>query len=134
LTTGAAADGLRERMADMRQRIASGRMQAQRKQNLFDDLDGARMTMARYRESQVAVKEVAKLDLDGAAAKYAAVFAKFGLEVQPERSGILIQRIRAEEPAVRDALIAALDHWAFCASKPLDAELLALARAADQDE
>src|SRR5262249_36495960 len=52
-----------------------------------------------------------RLDYRGGAAKFAKAFTDYGLEVKPERAEELARRIRAEEPAVRDALIVALDTW-----------------------
>ena len=44
------------------------------------------------------------------------------------------ERIRGQDPAIRDALIVALDHWSFCdRGSPMKSYLLAIARAADQD-
>jgi serine/threonine protein kinase/tetratricopeptide (TPR) repeat protein len=125
LRTGAAADDLRERVADMRERIASGQTLAQRREKLFRDLDDARMALATQRESN--------FDFAGAAAKYAAAFAAFGIEVQPGQTEVLAQQIRSEAPAVRDALIVALDNWAFCVKEPMKTDLLAIAQAADED-
>ena len=126
LTTGAAADGLRQRVADMRQRIESGRMQTQRMENLFRGLDDARMAKSTWVGTA--------FDYAGASAKYAAAFAKFGLEVHPGQEEVLAQRIRSEEPAVREALIVALDYWVSCERSPLKAELRVIVRAADHDE
>ena len=50
-------------------------------------------------------------DYAGAATKYAAAFAAYGLEVTPGRTEELARRIRAEQPAIREALIVALEDW-----------------------
>lgn len=55
-------------------------------------------------------------DFAGAAKKYAAAFTAFGLEVTPEQIEELARRIRAEQPAYREALILALDDWRIAAA------------------
>jgi serine/threonine protein kinase/tetratricopeptide (TPR) repeat protein len=127
LTTGAATDDLRERVADLRQRIASGRMRPQRKEGLFRDLHDARMSMA-----NVTVTEW-HLDYNSAAAKHRTAFARFGLRVVPGQTEALAQQIHGEELAVRDALIVALDSWAFCEGAPIAKDLRTTAQAADPD-
>ncbi|HLW66474.1 MAG TPA: tetratricopeptide repeat protein [Gemmataceae bacterium] len=130
LATGAANDSLHEHVVEVRKRIARGRAQTQRKDNLFRGLDDARMALAAYSGSH--------FDYAGAAAKYAAAFTSYGLEIQSARSEELATLIGAEESSVRDALIVALDNWAFCAEKyfkmgPSKSVLLAIAQAADHD-
>ncbi len=106
LTSGAAADDLPERVATARRRIEAGRTQAARKEKLFRDLDEARMALAGHVDND--------FDYAGAAAKYAAAFADFGLDVT--RRDECTRRIGAAEPEVRDALIVALDDWAYVAA------------------
>jgi tetratricopeptide (TPR) repeat protein/serine/threonine protein kinase len=113
------------RIAQATERAEQRRSQALRREKLFRDLDDARMALATNKEGH--------FDFAGAAARYAAAFAAFGLEVQPGQSEVLAQRFRDEEPAVRDALIVALDYWAYCERTSLKADLIAIARAADQD-
>jgi tetratricopeptide (TPR) repeat protein/serine/threonine protein kinase len=132
LHTGVLDDRLGQRVEDLRGRIVGGRVWAEkrrtqtlRREKLFRDLDDARMASATWIDTH--------FDYAGAAAKYRAALAGFGLEVQPGQPEALAQRLRAEEPAVRDALIVGLDHWASFAKKPVGADLLANARAADQD-
>ena len=103
LRTGTADDRLRQRVLDVRQQIGQQRAQAQRTANLLRDLDDARMTRSIWIETH--------FDYAGAATKYAAAFAAYGLEVKPGRTEELARRIRAEQPAIREALIVALDDW-----------------------
>ena len=76
-------------------------------------------------------------DYAGTAAEYQAAFLAYELAVKPGHTVELAQRIRAEEPAFSEALLVALDYWAYAASRartePSAAELLALAEAADND-
>ncbi len=129
LRTGTADDRLRQRVLDQRQLIGQHRAQAQRTATLFRDLDDARMTRSIWIENH--------FDYAGAATKYAAAFAAYGLEVKPGRTEELARRIRAEQPAVREALIVALGDWQFTALRPKTAELAklvwAIAGAADDD-
>jgi serine/threonine protein kinase/tetratricopeptide (TPR) repeat protein len=139
LSTGVAEDDLRQRVQALRQQIEQGHRQckqqweqAQRKEKLLIDLDDARLTQSRL---------VGNLnDLSGAAAKYAAAFAAYGLEV-PGGDGAA-RRIATEEQEVREALILALDDWtAILRLMPRPADpayelamkLQALAQAADKD-
>ena len=126
MTTGEAAQSLRERVDDLRLRITSGRTQTTRKETLFRELDNARMALVTLKGSL--------FDYEGATAKYAAAFTQFGLEFQPGHTDDLAQRIRDQEPPVRDALMSALHFWAHCTSeKPVKDGLLTLAGAVDQD-
>ncbi len=129
LRTGTADDRLQERVRDERRQTGEQRAQAQRKANLLRDLDDARMTQSSWIETH--------WDYAGAAAKYAAACAAYGLEVTPGRTEELARRIRAEHPAIREALIVALEHWGNTArwAKRLEwAKLLeAIAAAADDD-
>ncbi len=54
-----------------------------------------------------------KFDYGGAAARYAVAFAAYELKVKPGQTEELASQIRAEPPGVREALILALDDWAF---------------------
>jgi len=129
LRTGTADDRLRQRVLDVRQQIAQQRAQAQRTAKLLRDLDDARMTRSIWMETH--------FDFAGAATKYAAAFAAYGLEVKPGRSEELARRIRAQQPAVREALIVALEDWWQTATWAKTAELAnlvrAIAAAADDD-
>jgi tetratricopeptide (TPR) repeat protein len=128
LRTGTADDHLRQRVLDVRQQIEQHRAQAQRTAKLLRDLDEARMTAAIWISTH--------FDSAGAAAKYAAAFTAYGLEVKPGRTAELAQRIRAEQPAIREALIVALDYWSNSANvaKTAEANLVrALAAAGDDD-
>ena len=136
LRTGTADDRLHQRVLDAQEQIERGRTQAQRKANLLRGLDDARMMRSIWIETH--------FDYAGAAAKYAATFAAYGLEVKPGRTEALAQGIRAEQPAVREALIVALDYWGDTATraKTVDANaktadvvdlVRAIADAADDD-
>jgi tetratricopeptide (TPR) repeat protein len=136
LTTGTDDDVLRDRVDVMRSRLEQGRRQTEheqaralRKENLFRDLDEARMASLVFLNSD--------FDPTAIADKFGAAFAAYGLEVKPAKSKELAERIRAEVPAVRAALLLALDEWICAASKAraktLAAELRAIVPAADDD-
>ena len=103
LRTGTAGARLQGQVLDVRQRIGQQGEQAGRTANLLRDLDDARMTQSIWIETH--------FDYAGAAKKYAAAFAAYGLGVTPGRTEELARRIRAEQPAIREALIVALDEW-----------------------
>jgi len=128
LKTGTADDRLRQRVLNVQQEIERQRAQAQRTANLFHDLDDARMTRSILIGNQ--------FDLAGSATKYAAAFATYGLEVTPDRIEELARRIRAEQPAIRDALIVALEDWSqfnLAKTVKLANPMRAIAAAADDD-
>ena len=93
------------------------------------DLDHARISRSIWIENQ--------FNYAGSATKYAAVFAAYGLEVKPGRTEELARRIRAEEPAIGEALIVALEDWHESAAEAKTMELAdlvgAIAAAADDD-
>jgi tetratricopeptide (TPR) repeat protein/serine/threonine protein kinase len=126
--TGTADDRLRQRVLDVQQEIKPQRAQAQRKANLLRDLDDARMTRS--------ILIGSRFDHATSASKYAAAFAAYGLEVTPGRIDEVARRIRAEQPAFREALIVALEDWSQF-NLPLDVKLAnpmrAIAAAADDD-
>jgi serine/threonine protein kinase/tetratricopeptide (TPR) repeat protein len=126
LTTGADDDVLRQRVAELRGQLDKGQARAVRKEKLFRDLDEARLALSVWVDDH--------FDDAGCAAKFAAAFAAFGLEITPERKDELARRIAAEEPEVRDALLVALLEWARAAqptSKGTANDLLELAGTAD---
>jgi tetratricopeptide (TPR) repeat protein/serine/threonine protein kinase len=136
LRTGAAEEPLRQRALEVRRRLEQGRLQTEqrralrlRQEKLLRALDEARQQRATPLE--------ATFDYAGEAAQYQAAFAGYGLAVEPGRTAELARRIRAEEPAVREALLVALDDWAFAAKSALPkasvAVLRELADAADDD-
>ena len=128
MRTGTADARLQERVQDERRQTGQQRDQAQRRANLLRDLDDARMTRSVWIETH--------FDLAGADAKYAAAFAAYGLEVTPGRIEELARRIRAEHPAIREALIVALeDWWQFNSgnTRKLANPMRAIAAAADDD-
>ena len=97
--------------------------------NLLRDLDDARMTHWKW--------ILTHFEAVGAAPKYAAAFAAYGLEVTPGRIEELARRIHAEQPAIREALIVALEEWHATALEARKLELAslveAIATAADDD-
>ena len=129
LRTGTADARLHERVQDERRQTGEQRAQAQRTANLLRHLDDARMTQSSWIETH--------FDYAGAVTKYAAAFAAYGLEVTPGRTEELTRRIRAEQPAIREALIVALDCWHSSALRAKTLELAtlveAIAAAADDD-
>jgi serine/threonine protein kinase/Tfp pilus assembly protein PilF len=134
--TDAADENLRQRVTAMRSKVEVGRRiadkaqgQARRKEQLFRDLDEARMARSEWIDLRG--------DNAGAAAKYAAAFAAFDLDLAGGTTDELARRIDAAEPDVRDALIVALDDWIDAAARKPDprlaATLLTLAQSADKD-
>jgi tetratricopeptide (TPR) repeat protein/serine/threonine protein kinase len=134
LSTGTADDALRQRLLDLQQHVAQGRhrdeqrlAQALRKEKLLHDLDEARLARATWIDTH--------FDHAGASARYAAALSAFGLEVKPGQTAELARRMRAQDPAIREALIGALDHWSDCAvaanTVALAKQLREIATAAD---
>ena len=107
--------------ADLRERIAK----AKRKTKLFHDLDQAQLIRARWVEG--------KFNDAGAAAQYETAFRTFGLEMKPGQTEALAHCIREEEATVREALLVALDNWAFYDRTAFKDFLLGLVAAADDD-
>jgi len=129
LKTGTADDRLRQRVLDVRHQIEQGRTQARRTANLLHDLDEARMTRSIWISTH--------FDYAGEARKYEAAFAAYGLEVKPGRTEELARHIRAEQPAIREALIVALDNWQDTAARAKATEqanlVMEIAATADDD-
>jgi tetratricopeptide (TPR) repeat protein/serine/threonine protein kinase len=136
LRIGEADAGLRRRVRDLSEQLHKGRDQAkqrrgqaERREKLLRDLDDAHMASATWIETH--------FDYAGAATKYAQAFAAYGIDVRPGQAAALAQRLAAEEPVVRDALIVALDLWTYCAvNVPTEwsaADLQWVARAVDAD-
>jgi tetratricopeptide (TPR) repeat protein/serine/threonine protein kinase len=134
LSTGTADDALRQRLLELQLQVAQGRhrdeqrlAQVLRKEKLLHDLDGARLAQATWIDRH--------FDHAGASARYAAALSAFGFEVKPGQTAELARRIRAEDPAIREALIGALDHWCDCAvatnTAALAKQLREIATAAD---
>jgi tetratricopeptide (TPR) repeat protein len=129
LRTGTADARLHQRVKDQRRQTAQQRAQAQRTAKLLHDLDEARMARSSWVETH--------FDDAGAITKYAAACAAYGLELTPGRTEELARRIRAEQPAIREALIVALDNWQASSLAVQKMELAkmveAIATAADDD-
>jgi serine/threonine protein kinase/tetratricopeptide (TPR) repeat protein len=131
LATGTATEPLRERVQIVQQRIIAGQTRTLRQAKLFGDLDEARMSFP------VRLGESSRFDYTVAATKTAAAFAAYGLDVAGGDMEELAQRLREEEPDIRETLILALDNWAYYAPSAQTArsatELRALAQAVDSD-
>jgi tetratricopeptide (TPR) repeat protein len=128
LTAGDDDDLMRQRVADLRTQFDKGQARARRQETLFRDLDEARLASAVCVDNQ--------FDYAGCAAKYAAAFAAYELDVTAERQDELARRIAAEGPEVREALLVALGDWAWAARSGTRwsvKDLLELARTADSD-
>ncbi len=154
LRTGTADDRLRERVLDVRERIGQQRSLAQRTAKLLRDLDEARLARSSWIETPGSASSLhvgdrsegrlarsswieTHFDDAGAVKKYAAACAAYGLEPAPGRTEELARRIRAEQPAIREALIVALDNWhasALAVQELEQAKMVeAIATAADDD-
>jgi eukaryotic-like serine/threonine-protein kinase len=129
LRTGAADDILREQVQDVRGRLDRQRTQASRKVALLRGLDEARLARTVWSGTH--------FDDAAGAKQYAKAFAAYDLEVLPANSDEVVRRIRAEEPALRDVLIEALEDWTDCeAAAQREAaaqQIWAIAEAADDD-
>jgi serine/threonine-protein kinase len=136
LNTGTAIAHLHQRVRDVSEEIEQGQRkdtarhaQALRKENLFRNLDEARLTQSTWKGHGY--------DYADGLTKYAAAFAAVGMECKPGQSAELAGRIRAEDADVRGALLVALDDWratAMLAGAPgLAGELAKAAVAADDD-
>jgi serine/threonine-protein kinase len=129
MNTGVPADSLRRRVAELRSHIGQGREQAERKEKLLRELDEARLRRVTIAHD--------RFDYRGSAEMYRAAFLAYELEVKPGDTAELARRIRAEEPAVCEALLVALDDWAFAAAaagtEPSAAQLQALVEVADNN-
>src|SRR5262249_28721773 len=94
------------------------------------DLDDAHLASAAMAQG--------RFDNAAAAAKYARAFAAYGLEITPGKSAELARRIRAEKPALCEALIVALDDWIFTVERTntpaLARDLAEIVQAVDQDK
>jgi tetratricopeptide (TPR) repeat protein len=117
LQTATLRDGLAQAEADL--------VRARRDLVLVADLDKARGRLTHTAEGQI--------DWAGSAWAYQEALQSAGL---PTKAGAeeLAAAIRAEKPAVREALISALDQWAFClGGGPDQARLRSAADRADGD-
>ena len=129
LKTGAASEDLRARVAAVQQRIEQEWTQAVRWEKLLSEVDDARLTAATMSEG--------KFNYVGGAAKYREAFAAYGLEMRPGDTAEWARRLGAEEPAIREVLLAALADWAItvesAATTSAGTELHALADVVDDD-
>jgi tetratricopeptide (TPR) repeat protein len=142
LDAGGSEDALHARVAAAREAMEEGLARAEaslayalKKEKLFSNLDEARMSRSAWSGTG--------FNYLGLLAKYDKAFTEYGLAVKRGSRDELARRIRAEEPAVREALILALEDWADAAESAVDAwhleaaalipELWALVGAADRD-
>lgn len=137
MSTGATDDILRQHVVAMRRQVEAGRLQTEqirarlkRKEQVFRDLDEARMASVVWVDN--------RFDYVGAVAKYAAAFAAYDPAMATENLGQeLTRRLSAQEPELREALIVALDDWGANADSAkmvtLAIQLHTLAEAVDDD-
>jgi eukaryotic-like serine/threonine-protein kinase len=115
------AEEARGRAAARRQETEAGLNRAEKEARLLNDLDRARAVRANSHEGG--------FDLESGVRAYAAALEVFGLDVStPEAESATA--IRNERPAIRLALIVALDDWAGYSFNKT--EVLRLHRIADQ--
>ncbi len=114
----------RDRLAARRAAIEAGSARAEREARLLNDLDQARALLATWRGSH--------FDTESAARSYAAALDAYGARTAGSE-GQASAAIRAERPAVRLALIVALDDWAACVGGPEAGRLRGVADGADDD-
>ena len=84
-------------------------MQARKEAKLLPELDRARALLSNWRGSH--------FDYESAAEAYADAFRAYGLDVFGLELGVVASAIQKERPAVRQALVLALDVWALCDRK-----------------
>ncbi|MBI1902588.1 MAG: tetratricopeptide repeat protein [Planctomycetia bacterium] len=139
LAVGMFDERLRERVRQFRHGIEAGRSQTEaeltrllREEQLLGDFDEARMAVLTLVEG--------RLDYAGGAERYERAFSAYGLDLQPGKTKDLLSKIGSQKPAVREALIAALDNLANCTYAAVTArsalsvdELTELAQQADAD-
>jgi tetratricopeptide (TPR) repeat protein len=98
-------------------------LQIAREKRVLRDLDQARLTRK--------VLSDGSIDETDTAEQYAVAFARYGLEVKEADAEGLAAKISAQRPAVREALIVALDDWQFQKFGVSDTHLRRIAAAAD---
>jgi tetratricopeptide (TPR) repeat protein len=129
---------------DLRQRVAHAQRQnekdlrraeltlagTRRRERLFRDLDEARLARLTIIEQD--------FDHAGGVNRFATAFMAYGLDVDKLGVDELARRIKAEDPAVQEALLIALIEWANEAAVSTTrwnpAELRAIVNAADNDD
>jgi serine/threonine-protein kinase len=114
----------RERLAARRTEVEAGLRRSEREAGLLDGLDRARYLLSESRGGCFACASAAEA--------YAAAVGAYGLDVagDPPQSA---SAIRNERPAVRRALVKALDDWANGVGGPEGERLLRIADLADGD-
>jgi tetratricopeptide (TPR) repeat protein len=114
----------RGRLAARREEVEAGLRRAEKEARLLEGLDRAHFLHSNSRGGDY--------DYESAAGAYTAVVEAYGLDASgPEAE--TAAAIRKERPAVRLALVVALDDWAYCFLGPEQARLLRIADAADDD-
>jgi hypothetical protein len=111
-----AGNEARGRLAARRAEVEAGLERAEREAQLLNDLDHTRAFRATWEGS----------DFDKEARSYAAALEAYGVRTEGAE-GQAAAVIRAERPAVRLALIVALDDWATCVGGPELARLRGVA-------
>jgi serine/threonine-protein kinase len=127
LGSGFGAEAARERLAEQRREVEAGLSHAEAVAKLLADLDKARALRSNWRGSH--------FDYESADRCYADAVATYGLDVYGPAPEEVAAAIRKERPAVRLALVVALDDWAFCARDQVRApRLRQVADLADDDD
>jgi serine/threonine-protein kinase len=124
LATAPDAEEARGRLAARRAEVQAGLKRAEREARLLNGLDRARALRAYGRGFT--------LDYESSARSYGAALGAYGLDTAGAE-GQAAAAIRNERPAMRLALIVALDDWANCSGGSEAARLRRIADGADDD-
>jgi serine/threonine-protein kinase len=127
LASGFGAQAARERLAERRREAEAGLRRAEAVAKLLPALDKARALKSHWRGSH--------FDYESAAQAYKDAFAAFGLDEFGAEPEAVAAALRKERPAVRRALVVALDDWAFCTREKIrKSRLRLIAGLADDDD
>jgi serine/threonine-protein kinase len=127
LASGFGADSARARLAERRRDVEKGLRTAEAVATLLAGLDKARELRSNWRGSD--------FDYESADQTYADALAAYGLDVFGAEPGAVAAAIQKERPAMRLALIVALDDWSVCArDKRKASRLWQVAGLADDDD
>jgi serine/threonine-protein kinase len=107
LASGFGAAAARERLTERRRDVEAGLRQAEAVAKLEGGLDKARALRSNWRGGA--------FDYESADRTYVEAVADYGLDVFGPEPEAAAAAIRNERPAVRQALVVALDDWAECA-------------------
>ena len=118
---GPVAPALAERVAVLLRELDD----EEKDRQMVFDLDGIRLLQAEVKHQQ--------FDTGAAGPRYAEAFRRYGVDVEALAVAEAARRVRASQ--VREALLAALDHWAWSAADegPGRVKLLAVADGADDN-